>query len=187
MRRNREWLLAAARAVFAEKGANASLYDVAKRAGLGTGTVYRHFPTREALLEGVLLDHFEALRVSAVDLADASAAPAPDEALTEWLRQFIVHLTEYRGLAAEVMSVLHDGASSLSLSCLEMRAAGAALLCRAQQSGTMRADLDMSTLLKLANAIALTAEQTSGHAAGQNASHAADDLLGYLLDGLRRR
>ncbi|WP_035951989.1 TetR/AcrR family transcriptional regulator [Parafrankia sp. EUN1f] len=180
-RRNREWLLAAARAVFAEKGADASLYDVAKQAGLGTGTVYRHFPTREALLEAILLDHFEALRVAAVSLADASATPSlsPDDALAEWLRQFIVHLTEYRGLATEVMSVMHDGVSPLSLSCQEMRAAGADLLCRAQQSGTMRADLDMSTLLKLVNAIALTAEQTAGHSAGH--------LLGYLLDGLRRR
>ncbi|EIV92448.1 TetR/AcrR family transcriptional regulator [Frankia sp. QA3] len=174
--RNRERLLTAARAVFADVGADASLYEVAKRAGLGTGTVYRHFPTREALLEAVLLDHFEALRVSAVNLVEVGS---PDDALADWLQQFISHLAEYRGLAREVMSVLHDGVSPLSVSCQDMRAAGAVLLSRAQRDGTMRADLDMSTLLKLINAIALTVEETES---GQGV-----DLLGYLLEGLRRR
>ncbi|WP_261568927.1 TetR/AcrR family transcriptional regulator [Frankia gtarii] len=174
--RNRERLLTAARAVFAEQGADASLYEVAKRAGLGTGTVYRHFPTREALLAAVLLDHFEALRVSAVSLTEARS---PDEALTDWLQQFVSHLAEYRGLAMEVMPVLHDGVSSLSLACQNMRAAGAVLLSRAQRDGSIRADLSMSTLLKLINAIAVTAETVS--------SSEAHVLLDYLLDGLRRR
>ncbi|MCM3921195.1 TetR/AcrR family transcriptional regulator [Frankia sp. AiPs1] len=174
--RNRERLLTAARAAFTDAGADASLYEVAKRAGLGTGTVYRHFPTREALLEAVLLDHFEALRVAAVNLAEVGP---PDDALADWLQQFISHLGEYRGLAREVMSVLHDGVSPLSMSCQDMRAAGAVLLSRAQRDGTMRADLDMSTLLKLANAVALTAEETD--------SGRGVDLLGYLMEGMRRR
>lgn len=172
--RNRERLLRSARSVFAERGTDAALIDVARHAGFGVGTVYRHFPTHQALLEAVLLDGFESLRLLGLE----PAAADPDAALVDWLRAFVAHLTEFRGLAASVLSSLHDETSQLSQSCQGMRETAALLLARAQREGTIRADLDVSTLLRLANAVALTVDQVPEKVA---------TLLPYLLDGLRRR
>src|SRR5688572_32472849 len=102
-RRNYDHLIAVARATFAENGTEASLREVARRAGVGIGTLYRHFPTREALLEALLGDGFEALRAEAVTSLDA---PDPGEALAEWLRAFGIASTRYEGLPASVMEAL---------------------------------------------------------------------------------
>src|SRR5206468_1197163 len=85
-RRNRDRLIAAAREAFAERGADASLDDVARRAGVGPGTLYRHFPTRFALMEAVYRDGVEALCAEAYDLLSSSA---PGDALASWLRSFL--------------------------------------------------------------------------------------------------
>jgi AcrR family transcriptional regulator len=171
--RNRERLLAAARAVYAARGVDASLKEVADQAGLGVGTVYRHFPTREALQEAVLADHLETLRDRAAYLARAS--PAAD-ALLEWLAEFISHFTQYRGLARVFGPVMRDTATPLGEACAAMRTAGATLLERAQRAGAARSDLTMTTLLLLASGIA-TAEEYAPDSAGP--------LLPWLIDGLR--
>jgi AcrR family transcriptional regulator len=174
--RNRQILLNSAHTVFAEHGtADVSLNDVARHAGLGVGTVYRHFPTRGALLEAVLTERFESLRALAADLR---AAPSPDAALADWLEAFVAHLTEYRGLAAMVMPSLHDETSALSVSCRGMRRDAAELLERAQREGTIREDLTLPVLLRLANAVALTVDQVP---------EKVEAMLSFLLDGLRRR
>jgi AcrR family transcriptional regulator len=139
------------------------------------GTVYRHFPDREALQEAVLADHLETLRNRADSLAQAW--PAGD-ALLEWLDEFITHFTQYRGLARTFMPVMQDTATPLGRSCAGMRTAGATLLERAQQAGAVRPDLTMTTLLMLATGIATAVE------------HAPDDagpLLPWLIHGLRPR
>src|SRR3954468_22848733 len=84
-RRNFDKLLAAAAAAFAQDGADASLEDIARRAEVGIGTLYRNFPTREALLEAVYVDEVQEMSRSAADLADLE----PWEALTTWLRRFV--------------------------------------------------------------------------------------------------
>ncbi|MCL9792951.1 TetR/AcrR family transcriptional regulator [Frankia sp. AgKG'84/4] len=173
--RNRDRVLAAAQSVFATHGADASPHEVARFAGVGVGTLYRHFATREALLEAVLSDRFESLRQLAAEPAPGLTA---EEALLEWIGAFARHLTAYRGLASSLMPTMHDEASPLWQACREMRLAVDSLLRQAQANGSFRADLDISTLLKLVNAIALTAEQTSDDGAR---------LLDFVMTGLHPR
>jgi AcrR family transcriptional regulator len=176
-RRNAETLLAAARAAFAEHGAAASLDDIARRAGLGIGTLYRHFPTRQALLEEVFRDRLDTLRARAEELLDATS---PSAALLAWLRTLVEHATTYRGLAASVMISMLDERTELFASCQAMRAAGLALLTRAQQAGEVRPDVGPSELLLLVYGVAWATEQVPG-GAGQT-----DRLLALLMDGLRQ-
>lgn len=175
-RRNYEHLLTQARAAFAEKGINASLEDIARAAGVGIGTLYRHFPTRQALLEVLLHDSFKDLETQARDLIKADS---PGEALASWLRILAVHAATYRGLAEALMSTLRDERSALYASCQALHAAGDHLLARAQEAGEARADLDSWELFTLANAMAWASEQTPG-----TADH-TDRFLSLLHDGLR--
>lgn len=173
--RNRGRLLSAAQSVFTAQGADASPHEVARFAGVGVGTVYRHFATREALLEAVLADRFESLRQLA---AEPAAGLTAEESLLEWIGAFIRHLTAYRGLASSLMPTMHYEKSPLYQACQDMRMAVDGLLRQAQAAGSFRRDLDTSTLLKLVNAIALTAEQTSDDEAR---------LLDFVMTGLRPR
>ena len=99
-RRNYERLLAVATEAFSEYGANASLDDIAKRAEVGPGTLYRHFPTRQDLLEAVMEQWMESVLAEAEPLLD-SADPA--EALAVWLRRLVAHVAVFRGLAAALL------------------------------------------------------------------------------------
>src|SRR5215216_6625186 len=101
-RRNRDRLIAAAREAFAERGAEASLDDIARRAGVGPGTLYRHFPTRLTLIEAVYRDGVEALCAEARDLM---SSPSPGEALATWLRSVLSYAGEKRGLATALMTM----------------------------------------------------------------------------------
>ncbi|KAA2266972.1 TetR/AcrR family transcriptional regulator [Solihabitans fulvus] len=176
-RRNYERVLAAARAVFAVHGTEASLRDVARTAGVGIGTLYRHFPTREALLEALLRNEFEQLSAKADGLL---ADPSPDAALVSWLRDFATGSTTYQGLPASVLAALHDDGSELHAACLAMREVGARLLARAQEAGTIRADLDIGELFALTAALAWVNEQVPGEA------DVTDRFLTLVMEGLRR-
>ncbi|MDT5321727.1 MAG: hypothetical protein QOD88_4249 [Mycobacterium sp.] len=156
-RRNYDQLLTAARATFAEQGTDASLREVARRADVGIGTLYRHFPTREALLEALLGHGFDALRVQAAQLL---GSPDPRDALITWLRQLAFGSTRYDGLPASVMGALHDPDSRLHASCQGLRTAAADLLARAQRSGHIRPDLNTDELLATVSAMAWAAKQT---------------------------
>ncbi|GAA5073690.1 AcrR family transcriptional regulator [Thermocatellispora tengchongensis] len=160
-RRNYDLLLEAARAAFAEHGVDASLRDVARRAGVGIGTLYRHFPTREALVEALLSHRFEHLRDRAHALL---TAPDPTDALLEWLTALTLGSATYRGLPESVMSALSDDTSDLHASCVAMRAAGEALLTRAQQAGSVRPDVTINEVLALCAGIAWSAEHSAGTA-----------------------
>jgi AcrR family transcriptional regulator len=156
-RRNYDQLLTAARTTFAEHGTDASLREVARRAGVGIGTLYRHFPTREALLEALLSQGFDTLRTEAARLA---LSADPRAALITWLRQLADSSTRYEGLPASVMSALHDPGSGLHAACEGLRAAAADLLDRAQRSGHVRPDLQTDELLATVSAMAWAAKQT---------------------------
>ncbi|MFI5916847.1 TetR/AcrR family transcriptional regulator [Dactylosporangium sp. NPDC051541] len=150
-RRNYDLLLAAATEVFAEHGAQAPLDEVARRAGVGNATMYRHFPTRQELLLAVYADEVRGL------LADgarwlASGEPAGD-ALFGWLEAFVAHAGSKRFLAAAV-----TGPDSLfDRWHRDMRDTAAALLRRAQDAGAVKPGTDAWDLLVLANGIALAA------------------------------
>ncbi|MET7768425.1 helix-turn-helix domain-containing protein [Nocardia sp. NPDC005366] len=155
-KRNREQLLGEARTAFIERGIDAPLEEIAARAGVGVGTLYRHFPTREALLETLLRDRFDALADAASDLRPD---PDPGSALTEWTLRFIDTTTVYRGLIGALTATLHDPASALHTSCERMRAAGADLLDRARDAGRVRADLGPDEFLGLVAGVAWAGEQ----------------------------
>src|SRR5262244_2488694 len=138
--RNYAKLLDAANAAFLEHGADdVSLEEIARRAGVGAGTLYRHFPTRQALLEAVYRDDIAELSAQAYELLERLP---PDEALAEWLRLQVAYVIRKRGLGAAVFAAVGKE-SELFLWCREaLRGAGTALLAAGQRAGTVRADVD---------------------------------------------
>jgi AcrR family transcriptional regulator len=178
-RRNYERLVEQARTAFAEFGVDASLDEIARRAGVASGTLYRHFPTRLDLIEAVLAGQMEVL----VGLG-RGLLTAEDEldALSTWLRATLVHALTYRGLSAAVMNSALDRDDDLvSTWHAELFEVGAALLARARQSGVVVADADDADVLKMVGAIAWAAQGTP------DSSAQADRLLVLLMNGLRSR
>ncbi|MFB4278082.1 MULTISPECIES: TetR/AcrR family transcriptional regulator [unclassified Nonomuraea] len=161
VRRNRERLLASARDAFATDGTDASLREIARRAGVGIGTLYRHFPTREALLEAILDSNFDTLRERAEQLL-ASPSHTPHEALLTWLNDLAASTRTYQGLPQSIMTALADESSELYVSCAAMRASGARLLGRAQEAGQVRPDLTVYEVIALAIGLAWAAQQPGG-------------------------
>ncbi|MEE6262467.1 TetR/AcrR family transcriptional regulator [Plantactinospora sonchi] len=167
-RRNYQALLAAAQDVFAEQGAAGSLEEVARRAGVGIGTLYRHFPTRRDLFESLYIDEVEALARTAADLADLP----PWDALSAWLQRFVRYLATKRALVEELV---HE--SEFFRNCRGMiYAAGAPLLERAQEAGAVRADASFDDTLRMISG--LTAVQYTD-------PEQRDRVLRIALDGLR--
>ncbi|MGW5681891.1 TetR/AcrR family transcriptional regulator [Nonomuraea sp. NPDC003754] len=178
-RRNYDRLLAAAAAVVAEQGAEASLEEIARRAGVGSATLHRHFPSRRRLLEAVFRDKVETLCSAATDLA---GAPDPEQALVSWLGAVAAHAVSNRGLAASLMGGADDGDPLVGATCHTMIVeAGQGLLARARQAHAVRSDVSIVELLTLVHAISLAAEQQPDGAA------LADRLLTLVLDGVRPR
>jgi AcrR family transcriptional regulator len=176
--RNYRRLLDQAKVVFAEAGVDASLDEIARRAGVASGTLYRHFPTRLALVEAVLAEQISAL----VESGRGRLAEADEfAALSAWLRATLVHGLTYRGLSAAVMSsALDRDREVVSRWHAELFEVGAALVERARSSGAVVADADAMDVLKLIGAIAWAAQDAPEGVAQ------ADRLLGLVLNGLRR-
>ncbi|MEU5541007.1 MULTISPECIES: TetR/AcrR family transcriptional regulator [unclassified Streptomyces] len=175
-RRNYERLLAEARTAFTAHGTDTSLEDIARRAGVGIGTLYRHFPNRTALMGAVFQGEVDALLAYARELADA---PQPCAALVAWLRAIITHASTYRGLSRALMTASSDENSGMARCCVPMREAGDALLTRAQQAGAVRPDVSIGDLMQLTNGIALAVEESPDD------PQLADRLLTLTLSGLK--
>jgi AcrR family transcriptional regulator len=177
--RNYRRLVNQAKVVFAEAGVDASLDEIARRAGVASGTLYRHFPTRLDLVEAVLAEQISALVASGRGLLAEDDAFA---ALSAWLRATLVHGLTYRGLSAAVMSsALDRDRDVVSRWHAEMFEVGAALLERARSAGAVAAEAEATDVLKLVGAIAWAAQDAPDGVAQ------ADRLLGLVLNGLRRR
>lgn len=155
-KRNYDQLLDVAGTVIIEQGVDASLRDIARRAGVGLATLLRHFPTREALLEALLRVNFEEMTVRADQLEDSTS---PADAVVLWLEEFIAHAHKYRGVVAHMVAALEDPQSALHASCVTMRSAGTRLLSRAQAEGTARNDIDGTDLFALAGSLAWLSDQ----------------------------
>lgn len=173
-RKNYDQLLAVARATVTEQGADASLRDIARKAGVGLGTLYRHFPTREALLEALLRTGFDELTTRADELEETASA---EDALVLWLREFVACADEYRGVVASMVAAIEDPGSALHASCVAMRASGARLLANAQGEGVARADIDGADLYALGGALAWLGDQPSLAAR-------TDRLFRVVVDGI---
>ncbi|MFI1969037.1 TetR family transcriptional regulator [Streptomyces cinnamoneus] len=175
-RRNYERLLTEARTAFTAHGTDASLEDIAKRAGVGIGTLYRHFPNRTALMSAVFQGEVDGLLARSRELL---ASPEPCRALVAWLRAIVTHAGTYRGLSRALMAAQSDEASAMSRCSLPMREAGDTLLTRAKRAGAVREDVDIADLMQLTNAISLAAEQSPDD------PELADRLLKLTLTGIR--
>ncbi|MDH2392027.1 TetR/AcrR family transcriptional regulator [Streptomyces sp. HNM0663] len=174
-RKNRDHLLAIAGAVITEQGVDASLRDIARRAGVGLATLLRHFPTREALLDALLRTSFDELTARAGELETSSS---PEDALVSWLRDCVACAHEYRGVVALMTAAIEDTESALHASCVTMRAAGTRLLARAQAAGTARTDIDGADLFALVAALAWLGDQPS---LTPRADHLFDVVAGAIL------
>jgi AcrR family transcriptional regulator len=158
-RRNHALLLTAAKEIFAEHGVDAPLDDIARRAGVGNATMYRHFPTSQEFIIAVYSDEVTALCAQGETLLDDDS---PGDALFAWLREFIAHVSTKRELA---LALADDRAGRRSALFggwhRAMHSTASALLQRAQRTGAIRPELDIADLLALANGIALTGADTA--------------------------
>ncbi|MDG0809088.1 TetR/AcrR family transcriptional regulator [Cohnella rhizosphaerae] len=149
--RNRERILAAAEEVFVARGAGASLEDVAKRAGVGIGTLYRRFPTRDALLAATYSDRFLSFAQAS---RERSAGLDPASGVRAYLEELALHTSVYRGLAASLGTVLQVGTPG----CHATTEEGLRLLDHAQKAGAIRPDITLDDLVYVVTAISLAAE-----------------------------
>jgi AcrR family transcriptional regulator len=174
-RRNRDALLTAAAGLYAERGVDASLEEIARRAGVGIGTLYRHFPTRDALIEAVYRREVELLCDSAVDLLATEPAAV---ALADWMRSFARYVATKKGMAAALKPVLGADNELFAYSRRRIQGALALLVDAAVDSGAIRADVNADDLLSGMSGICM-ATDTAGWA------DRTERLVQLLVDGLR--
>src|SRR4051794_22039211 len=173
-RRNYDQLIAAAREAFTEKDQSASLEDIARRAGVGIGTLYRHFPTRSALIEAVYVEEVEALARSAADVVEEE----PWDALVHWLHGFVGYIATKQALADELFAIADHNAEVFSNCRAALHAAGEPLMQRAQAAGEVREDAAIEDVIRMVAAIAKMPAAEPGE---------VERVLDIALDGLRVR
>lgn len=171
--RNRLLLLKAAKSTFAEKGTGASLEEIAGEAGVGIGTLYRHFPTREALIEALYGSEVEQLVGAASRLMENRP---PLAALREWLLMFVDYLVAKHGMADVLKSIV--GSSSYAASGKQVKLAIAGLVEKAVESGDISLDIEPLDLLRALSGVA-------NLSAGPQSKEAAKRLVDILIAGLR--
>lgn len=170
-RRNRERVLAAAREAFAAGGESTALEEVARRAGVGIGTLYRHFPNRQALLEALYVNEVEQVCRTASELADAD----PWQAFNDWFERLIGYLITKRALASELLNYL-DADAPLFKECRSgLYGAGEPLLKRAQDAGVVRTDVEFPQLMQMVVGISKIPNEPAQ----------IEHILRIALDGLR--
>jgi AcrR family transcriptional regulator len=173
-RRNYERLLACAHEAFTDRGADSSLEDIARRAGVGIGTLYRHFPNREALLAALVSGRLRRLTAYAEEELDRQE---PGEAMVNWIHATCEHGKIYHGVAAGVMSQLLGAGTEFSEACTAAQAAGDRVLRRAQEAGVVRADVTRAHIVALVHGLVVATE---------NEPELFDRLLAVAIDGLQR-
>jgi AcrR family transcriptional regulator len=173
--RNRERVLEAAKAVFSSGGSEASLEAVARHAGVGIGTLYRHFPTREALYEAVYRREVEQLG----DLAEQlEGSPEPVEALRRWLHANVAFVATKKGMVAALALVAHGSSELQAYSFDRLTKAIDALLARAVAAGEIRADISGEDVLRALIGMCYMHDQPGWQATALR-------LLDVFVDGLR--
>ncbi|WP_040840653.1 TetR/AcrR family transcriptional regulator [Nocardia brevicatena] len=174
-RRSRGRLLETARAMFVSEGVDVSFNEIARRAGVGPATLYRHFPQREDLIAAVVGTSLDEVTALATTL---DTAPDPGAALWQWIASLVAHIRRVRGLSDEIMRALEFPDSPLAPHCAAAMAAAGAVLARAQQSGRANPDATTEDIVKIASAIAWASGQTD------TTDPAGDRLLNLVLHGI---
>jgi AcrR family transcriptional regulator len=175
-RRNYDKLIAAAREVFAESGAAGSLDEIAKRAGVGAGTLYRHFPSRDDLIDTLMRDWTD--RVAADSEAAVAAGLPPRETLVNWFEAFLGHITLHRGAAAKINAAMDDPASPIYRKCQALGDANDRVLAYVEKSGQLRAGVDSRHVMRLVSSIATLADDSRIGPAE------TAPMLGIVVDGI---
>jgi AcrR family transcriptional regulator len=175
-RRNRERLLEAASAAFGERGTDASLEDIARTAGVGIGTLYRHFPTRDALMAEVFRRNVDELCDGAEQLL---AELPPDEALGEWMQRFVRYVAVKKGLATHLKSVISADSELFTYSHDRVTGCFEELLQAAKDAGAIRSDVTAEDLLHALSGICMVSEPDTQQQGCR--------MSGLLMDGLRYR
>ncbi len=177
-RRNRARVLEAAEAVLARDGVAASMRAVAQQAGVGLGTIYRHFPTRETLYEAILVARMERLVEHVPSLREAEDAGA---AFFGFFTDIVDNATRMRAVADVLSDAGVDVKAGMSTVGIAVRAAVETLLVRAQEQGAVREDLRIPEALALLGAVCMAAERN------QWEPELRDRALGVVFDGCRPR
>jgi AcrR family transcriptional regulator len=171
-RRNYEKVLAAARQAFAEGGESTALEEIARRAGVGIGTLYRHFPNRQALLEALYVNEVEEVCCSAAQLEHRD----PWEALNAWFERVLAYLATKQALAQELLNYFDRDAALFRVCRTSLYDAGGPLLKRAQEAGVVRQDVEFPEVMQMVMGIAKIPASDPGQ---------VEHILRIALDGLR--
>lgn len=172
-RQNHARLIAAATQTFAEKGADAPLEEIARRAGVGIGTLYRHFPTRLDLQAAVFRTQVSAVCGKGDELLQTDS---PEQAFATWMRSLAAYLITKRGLSKALIEAV-GAESELITSCwMAMRETTERLLANGQQAGVIRSDVTATDVVRLIHGVAVSTEKQPDR---------AELLLSITLDGLR--
>ena len=174
-RRNRDALLVAAAAQFAERGVESPLEDIARRAGVGIGTLYRHFPTRDALIADVYRREVDLLCGGVDELI--ATLPA-DEALAVWMSRFVGYVATKRGLAVALKSMVNDNSDLFARSRAHINESMARLVHAAVEAGLVRTDADPEDVLQAMSGFCMFSQQAGWQEQAQR-------LVNLLVDGLR--
>lgn len=173
--RNRDALIEAAAAAFATHGADASLEEIARQAGVGIGTLYRHFPTREHLVEVVYRREVESLCAAADELA---LRHPPDAALEQWMQRFVDYIATKRGLATSLRILLNTNSTLFSDMSSRVTLALRQLIEAAVADGSIRSDVDASDVLHALGGIYSAPDTKDWRDRSRR-------LVSLLMDGLR--
>jgi AcrR family transcriptional regulator len=174
-RRNRDRLIEVAAKAFACSGVDASLEAIAREAGVGPGTLYRHFPTREVLIEAVYRREVEALVAAADELARTRE---PDEALAEWMQRFVGYMATKRGMRDSLRLLLESNSPLFAQTSGVVPLAFKSLIDRAAQAGTIRPDANSADVLHALSSIYSASD-------GPDWQDRSRRLVGLIMDGLR--
>ncbi|GAB3418744.1 TetR/AcrR family transcriptional regulator [Flindersiella endophytica] len=172
--RNRVSLLAAASKLFVERGPDVSFVDIAKAAGVGVGTIYRHFPTREALIEAAYRSELDAVCEAAPELLGSLP---PDRALRGWMDRFMDYVSTKVGMSEAIKAVVTAGGNPYAQSRERLGAAMEVLLSATAAAGATRPGIDPEDVLLTLSGIAMAAATADRERAGR--------MLDLLYEGLR--
>jgi AcrR family transcriptional regulator len=176
--RNYDKLVAAAREVFAERGAEGSLDEIAKRAGVGPGTLYRHFPTRDDLIDALMRDWTE--RVAADSVAAVEADMPAREMLQRWFADLVRHMTLHRGAAAKLSAAMDDPSSPIYRKCQMLGEANDRVISHLIETHALRDGVESRQVQRLVSGVATIVDQAELDA------EQAQPMLNIVIDGILR-
>ena len=176
--RNYDRILEVARQVFAERGHDASMDEIAKRAGVGPGTLYRHFPNRDALLDAIMQSWVESVG-DAVEKTLAFEGP-PRDLLLGWFQAYVRLISMHKGGPAKITSAMGDPDSPILTKCQVLRSAHDQVIAALRERDALRDDVETLQVIRLVGGVATVADQSDLDEA------AVLPLLEVVADGLVR-